>query len=167
MLIFLALSFFKVDFNKYTTQWPMQGHNQVCSQRWARLENSPPPHNKFPFGHIPNKFQWFQKVTSKKKKKKKVLCSFSYLSPSIFSFSPPLLQFPFFSSPFPIFSLFSLPLFFLSSSFSISLPFFLFSSLFQNFPQTFQGWATRPPLVMPLGLWDTMGMMLFTKELKK
>ena len=30
-----------------------QGRNQVCRQRWARLENFPP---KFPFWYTPNKF---------------------------------------------------------------------------------------------------------------
>ena len=86
-----------------------------------------------------NKFQWFQKSD---KKQKKTLCSFSYLSPSILSVSPlPFYNFPSFPSPF---STFSLPLFSLSSSFSLSLPFFplffalfLISPSFQNFPPNF------------------------------
>ena len=73
-------------------------------------------------------------MTSKKKKKKSHLLIFiiSLLFLSIFPFSMPLSSL---------------------SSFSLSLPFFLLSHSFQNFPQTFQGWATRPPrppLVTPL-----------------
>ena len=101
----------------------------MSSHWWASLGN-------FPFTDIfpleisilvhPNKFQWFQKVTSKKRKR--VLCSFSYL-PFHFKFS---------SSLFPFLLFFPLP------------------SLFPSFPllpkflQTFQGWVTRPPLVTPL-----------------
>ena len=88
-----------------------------------------------------------QKKKKKKKERKKVLCSFSYPSPFILSF-PPLLQFPFFSSPFSLASLF------------LYLLFFPLPSLFTPFPlpskitsQTFHRWATRPtgsPLVTPL-----------------
>ena len=92
----------------------------------------------------------------KKKKKKKVLCSFSYLSPFHLNFPPPLYNFP----SFPLHFHFSLPLFSLSSFFS-PFPFFSlfpspfpFSSFFplpsKISPKTFQRWATHPPLVTPL-----------------
>ena len=111
------------------------------------------------FGVHPKQISIVSKSDKQKKKKKKKgpLLIFLYLSPFHFKFSSSPFTTIFPSFPFP-FSLFSLSLFSLSSSFSLSLPFFPLPSLFphfpfQNFPPTFQGWATRPPrppLVTPL-----------------
>ena len=108
-------------------------------------------------------FSGFKNKKNKKKKKKKdkVLCSLSYLSPFHFKFSSTILQFSLkFNSlsmfPFPIFPCLSFPFPpFLPSPFPFpsSFPFSSFPPSFQNFPQTFLGWATRPlrpPLVTPL-----------------
>ena len=96
----------------------IQGPNKVCSQRWARLENFPFP-DFFPVEISilvhPNKFQWFQKVTRKKRRSSPHFHTFP-----LTSFPPSLLQFPFFSSPF---SFFSLSLFSLSSFFPSPFPF--------------------------------------------
>ena len=115
--------------------WTTQGHNQVCRQRWARLENFPFPdffpHRNFHFGTPQTNFIGFRKWQARKKK---VLCSFSYLSPSIVSFSPPLFTISFFFlSIFPFFlaSLFPFLLFFLF------LPFFLLSLYLPKFPPNF------------------------------
>ena len=77
------------------------------------------------------------------------------LSFSLFSFFFPLLIFPFFPSLsfFPLSFLFSSlsPFLFFYLLFLLFFPLpFLLLSTFQNFPQTFQGWATGPPLVMLL-----------------
>ena len=128
----------------------------------GEVRKSPPP-KKYPFWYTPNKFQWFQQLTIKKKKKKKSSAAqFHTFLPSILSFPPPLLQLsllslPISHFPFSLASLFS----FLSSSFSLSLPFFPSSFPFSSFPPSFQnftsklfqGWVTRPPcppLVKPL-----------------
>ena len=82
------------------------------------------------------------------KERKKVLCSFSYLFPSILSFSSSRFTI---SLLFPLHFTFFLALSSLSSSFPLSLPHFPFLSKFH--PKLFQGWATRPPrppLVTPL-----------------
>ena len=71
---------------------------------------------------------------------------FFLLSPSHFPFLPSLSFFPLsflFSSLSPFLFFYLLFLLF------FPLPFLLLST-FQNFPQTFQGWATGPPLVMLL-----------------
>ena len=138
-----------------------QGRKQMCSRRWARLENlkmspiidmieiSILVHSKQITNYklqisvvSESDKQKKKKKKGKKKEKKKgggFLCSFSYF----------YYNFPSFPLHIP-FSFFSLPLFSLSSSFSLSLPFSSFLPSFQNVPQTFQGWATRPPLVTPL-----------------
>ena len=102
-----------------------QGRNQVCSQRWARLDNFPP---NVRFGTPKTNFSDFTKWQAKKenkkekKRKEKVLCSISYLSPSSSKF---------FSSPFTVSHLF-LSIF---PSFIVSLfPFLLFFPLPSPFP---------------------------------
>ena len=98
----------------------LQGRNQVCSQMWVRLENFPfpdfSPVEIFILVH-PKQISLVSKSNKQKRKK-------SRLYPRL------LLQFPFLlflSSPFP---LFSLALFYLSiSSFSLSFPFFLLTTL--------------------------------------
>ena len=131
-----------------------------CAVKGGRGLKIPPP--KFPFWYTPNKFQWFQKVTNKQQQQQqeKVLCSFSYLSPFHFKFFSYLFTiFSSFPSSFSIYPFFLFSLFFPFHPLSLSLPFFplpsffLISPSFQNFPKTFQGWATRPPrppLVTPL-----------------
>ena len=130
-----------------SNSWP-SGRNQVCIQRWARLENSPP--QNVHFGTPQTNFSGFKKwqAKKKKKKKKKRSCSFSYLSPFIplpfhFKFfSSPFTSFPSFFSPFS-FSLFPF-LLFSPFLFSSSFPFSSFPPSKQNFPQTFQGWVPTP-----------------------
>ena len=87
-----------------------------------------------------------KKQTNKQTNKIKSSAHFHTFPPSILSFSSPLLQISllisFQLSIFPL----ALPLFSLSSSFPSSFPFSSFPPSFHNFPQTFQGWATRLPL---------------------
>ena len=106
----------------------IQGRNQVCSQRWARLEHFP-FHNFFPIeiSILAHPKQILVVSKSDKQKKSALL---------IFIPFPFHLQFPFFSlSIFPV----SLPLFSFLSSFSLSLPFFLLfpflPKFFPNFPR--------------------------------
>ena len=126
----------------------IQGRNQVCSQRWARLEN-------FPFLD--------QKWKGKKKKKKKGPLLIFIPFPIHFSFPPPLLQFPFFTSPF---SISSLPLFSLSSSFSLFLPFFLLFPCLPKFSPKLSKVGvtcpTHPPLVTPLTWYQTCKHLYIT-----
>ena len=130
----------------------IQGRNQVCSQRWARLPNFPP---NFHFGTFQTNFSCFK---NDKKKRSPLLIFISFPLP-FQVFLLPCNIFPSFPSSFSIFPFFHAPLFPfllsfpLPSRFSIFLPFFLISSFLPNFPQTFQGWETRPPrplLVTPL-----------------
>ena len=61
------------------------------------------------------------------------------------------------------------PFFFLAlfSLFTFSLPFSSFLPSFQNFPQTSQGWATRPPLVTSLVMFTyTHDVSLYTRIMK-
>ena len=112
-----------------------------------------PPVINFHFGTPRTNFSGFREWRASKKKKKKKKkkdkrkssAHFHTLSPSIFSFPPPFLQFPLFPSflslLFP-FSLFVSLFVSLSSSFPLpSLsPFFLLSSFppsLQNFPRNF------------------------------
>ena len=97
-----------------------QGCNQVCSQRWARLENF--PHNKwgilFP---VEISFLVHPKQIS-------VVSKSDIPFPLHFKFSsPPLLQFPYFSSQFSLF-LASLFPFLLFSPFPFLFPSFPFPS---------------------------------------
>ena len=116
----------------------------MCSQRWARLDNFPP---NVRFGTPKTNFsdftKWKAKKKKKKKKKEKVLCSIHTFPLPVLSFSPPLLQFPIFSSPF---SLLSLSLFSLSSSFSLFLPLFLLSPFLPKFPPNFPRVGESPTL---------------------
>ena len=126
---------------------------RVCSQRWVRLELENFPFSIFlpvEISILAHPKQISVISNSDKKGGKKVLRSFSYLSPIIFGFLLSLSQFLFFSSPF---SLFSLPLVSLSSSFPIP-------SLFLPFPRPFLpkflhklskgGRLDCPPLFTPL-----------------
>ena len=115
--------------------WTTQGHNQVCSQRWARLENFPFPgffpHRSFHFGTPQTNSIGFRKWQARKKKGPLLIfipfpfhCKF-FSSPFTISF--------FFLSIFPFFlaSLFPFLLFFLF------LPFFLLSLYLPKFPPNF------------------------------
>ena len=124
-----------------------QGSNQVCSQRWARIENSPiikaylqwRKRNIFQRGQ--NHISWF--FTGVKcffpgtnfhfgtPKTKRSLLIFIPIPFPFEVFLLPVYNFPSFPLHFP----FTLPLFILSSSFSLSPPFFFPPPSFQNFPQ--------------------------------
>ena len=105
-----------------------QGRNQVCIQRWARLENFQP---KFPFWYTQTNFNSFKKWQAKTKKQKKVVLIFIPFPFHFKFFSSPSTIFPSFPSPF---FFFSMSLFSLSSFFPSSLPLFPLPSLFPHFP---------------------------------
>ena len=116
-----------------------QGRNQVCSQRWARLEKFPFPDfssTNFQFDTPQTNFSHIKKLQAKKKKKKfKVLCSAQKSSspPSFFS-----------SSPFSLASLFPFLLFF-----SLSLPFSSTPLFLQNSPSNFPKVGDSPTSPTP------------------
>ena len=120
------------------------------------------PCRNFHFGTPQTNVRGFKKWQAKKKKKKekKVPCSVSYFPlPFHFTFSSP---------PFTTISLLFLSIFsrlsFPFPLFPSPFPFSSFLPSFQNFPQTFQGWAThplRPPLVMPLNIIHVASIILW------
>ena len=88
-----------------------------------------------------------KKKKKKKERKKKGPLFILYHSPFNFKFRPQFsLLFPL-HFPFSLASLFPLLLF---SPVPSLFPLPSFPPSFQNYPQTFQGWATRPPLVTSL-----------------
>ena len=113
-------------------------------KRWARLEIPPKGGRGFHFGTPQTNFSGFKRWQAKKRKKKS-FAHFYTFSPSVLSFPPPLLQFP---SPLSIFPcLFSPSLLFSPppSLFPSSFPLSSLPPSFKNYPETFQGWGTRPP----------------------
>ena len=123
-------------------QW-IQGRNQVCSQRWATLPNSP----QNSIWYIPNKFQLFQKVTRKfhlihpkqisvvsKSDKKKSSAHFYIFSLPFYVFLLPFYNFFLLFSSFSTFPFFHASLFPFLLFFPSPTVFFHFPSLFPNFP---------------------------------